>query len=100
MGGLVLVCKHDNDVKDKARVPANPTQVVMVTQGVYLLLPPFLLPPFLLPPSLLPRSLHTGVGTLAVLPLESCGRFTSFPHISAHSGKTQPIDHKSAKTLN
>ena len=33
------------------------------------------------------NSLPAGVGSLALLPLDSCGRFTSFPHISAHSGR-------------
>jgi coronin-7 len=34
----------------------------------------------------------TSVGTLAVLPLDSCGRFTSFPHLSAHSGFVTDFD--------
>ncbi|CAI8054250.1 Coronin-A [Geodia barretti] len=37
----------------------------------------------------------TSVGSLAVLPLDSCGRFTSFPLVSGHSGFVTDFDFSS-----
>jgi len=34
-------------------------------------------------------SLYTGMGSIAILPLGSAGRFSSFPQISGHQGRLE-----------